>query len=192
MRSIRIGAICGLALVLALAVARAQQSPIGEDEAKSTRVKVGEKAPDFTCTPIAGEEFSLSKQQGKVVLVNFFATWCGPCLAELPHLEKEIMKKYGDRPDFKMIVIGREHNTEDLKKFAEQKKLALPIAPDPKREIYGKYAEQFIPRNFIVGKDGKIKLASVGYTETSFQEIAQTLEKELKQPATSDQVSARN
>ena len=192
MRSIRIGAICGLALVLALAVARAQQSPIGEDEAKSTRVKVGEKAPDFTCTPIIGEEFSLSKQQGKVVLVNFFATWCGPCLAELPHLEKEIMKKYGDRPDFKMIVIGREHNTEDLKKFAEQNKLALPMAPDPKREIYGKYAEQYIPRNFVVGKDGKIKLASVGYSETSFQETAQTLEKELKQPATSDRVSARN
>ncbi len=177
-------------LVLALAVARAQQSAIADDEAKSTLVKAGEKAPDFTCKPINGEEFSLGKQQGTVVLINFFATWCGPCLAELPHLEKEIMKKYGDRQDFKLIVIGREHNTEELEKFAKQKKLSLSMAPDPKREIYGRYAEKYIPRNFIVGKDGKIKLASVGYTETSFQEIVQTLEKELKQPAPSDRASA--
>lgn len=167
-----------------------QQSPIADDEAKSTRVKAGEKAPDFTCKPITGEEFSLGKQQGTVVLVNFFATWCGPCLAELPHLEKEIMKKYGDRKDFKLIVIGREHGAEELQKFAKEKRLALPMAPDPKREIYGKYAEKYIPRNFIVGKDGRIKLASVGYTETTFREILQTLEKELAQPSPGDRASA--
>ena len=68
--------------------------------------------------------------------------------------------------------------------------MSLAFAPDPKREIYGKYAEKYIPRNFIVGRDGKIKLASVGNSETSFQEIVQTLEKELKQPVPGDQASA--
>ena len=87
-------------------------------------------------------------------------------------------------------MIGREHTTEEMEKFAKEKKLSLSMAPDPKREIYGKYAEKYIPRNFIVGKDGKIKLASVGYSETSFQEIVQTLEKELKQPSPSDRASA--
>jgi peroxiredoxin len=191
MRSIRLHAICGFAIVLALPIARAQQQAgVVSDEVKSTLVKVGDKAPDFTCKPIGGEEFSLAKQQGKVVLVNFFATWCGPCLEELPHLEKEIMKKYADRKDFKLIVVGREHSTEELEKFAKEKKLSLAFAPDPKREIYGKYAEKYIPRNFIVGRDGKIKLASVGNSETSFQEIVQTLEKELKQPVPGDQASA--
>ena len=180
MRSIRSCAICGLAIVLTLTFARAQQPAIADDEAKSTRVKAGDKAPDFTCKPINGEEFSLGKQKGTVVLVNFFATWCGPCLEELPHLEKEFLKKYADRKDFKLIVIGREHSAEELEKFVKEKKLSVPMAPDPKREIYGKYAEKYIPRNFIVGKDGKIKLASVGYTETSFQEIVRTIEKELK------------
>ena len=190
MKSIRLCAICGLAFVLALTVARARQSPVADDEAKSTLAKVGEKAPDFTCKPITGDEFSLGKQQGKVVLVNFFATWCGPCLAELPHLETEILKKYGDRQDFKLIVIGREHSAEEVEKFAKEKKLAVPMAPDPKREIYGKYAEQYIPRNFVVGKDGKIKLASVGYSDTRFHEIVQTLANELEQPSRSDGASA--
>jgi peroxiredoxin len=184
MRLIRLFAVCGLGFVVTLSMARAQQPAISDDEAKSTLIKVGEKAPDFTGKPITGEEFCVGKQQGTVVLVNFFATWCGPCLAELPHLEKELMKKYGDRKDFKLIVIGREHSTEELEKFAKEKNLSLPMAPDPKREIYGKFAEKYIPRNFIVGKDGKIKLTSVGYTETSFQEIIQTLEKELKEPST--------
>ncbi len=190
MRSIRLFAICGMALAVGLPVARAQQTAVADDEVKSTLVKVGDKAPDFTCKPIGGEEFSLGKQQGTVVMVNFFATWCGPCLAELPHLEKEIMKKYADRKDFKLIVIGREHSTEEIEKFAKEKSLSLPMAPDPKREIYGKYAEKYIPRNFIVGKDGKIKLASVGYTETGFQEILQTIEKELKQSSPSDKEQA--
>jgi peroxiredoxin len=190
MRSIRLCAKCGLAFILVVSVARAQQSALSDDEVKSTLVKVGDKAPDFTCKLSTGEEFSLGAQQGSVVLVNFFATWCGPCVAELPHLEKEIIKKYGDRKDFKLIVIGREHNAEELEKFAKEKKLALPMAPDAKREIYGKYAEKYIPRNFVVGKDGKIKLASVGYTENGLQEIVQTLDKELKEPARGDRASA--
>ncbi len=175
---------------LALAVGFSGQPAAGDDEAKSTRVKVSEKAPEFTCKTISGEMFALGEQNGKVVLVNFFATWCPPCLAELPHLEKEVLRKYADRKDFRLIVIGREHNTEELEKFAKEKKLSLPFAPDPKREIYGKYAEQFIPRNFIVGKDGKVKLASMGYTESSFHELVQTLENELKQAPPAQQASS--
>ncbi len=173
MKTIRLcSAIAALVLLRSLA-------PAADEEARTTRVKAGEKAPDFTCQTLAGKEFTLSQQKGKVVLINFFATWCGPCMQEMPHLEHEVYQKLKDRKDFELIVIGREHKTSELEKFKKDKGFTVPMAPDPKREIYSKYADQFIPRNFVVGKDGTVKLASVGYTAAEFQELGKTIEAEL-------------
>jgi peroxiredoxin len=171
-----------IGLVTVFAVALLRQTTFADDEAKSTLVKVGDNAPDFTCQTLSGDEFSLSMQKGKVVLVNFFATWCGPCLAELPHVEKEVFRKYGDRKDFALIVIGREHTAQELDKFKKEKGLSFPMAADPKRGIYSKYAKEYIPRNFVVGKDGKIKWVSVGYSESDFQKLIRKIEDELEKP----------
>jgi peroxiredoxin len=149
------------------------------DEAQTTKVKAGDKAPDFTCLTLDGKEFTLNKQKGKVVVVNFFATWCGPCMVEMPHLEKEVYLRHKDRKDFALVVIGREHKASELEKFKKDKSFAVPIAPDPKREIYEKYAEKYIPRTFVIGRDGTVKLASVGYTEAEFKEMVKTIEAEL-------------
>jgi peroxiredoxin len=167
-------------VLVALSVVLTQLPVAGaSDEALTTKVKVGEKAPDFTCQALGGDEFALSKLKGKVVVVNFFATWCGPCMMEMPHLEKEVYSKYKDRKDFGLIAIGREHGTAELEKFKREKGYTLPMAPDPKREAYGKYAEKYIPRTFVVGKDGILKLATVGYTEAEFKDLLKTVEAEL-------------
>jgi len=166
--------------ITVFAVALLQQATFAGDEAQTTLVKVGDAAPDFACQTLSGDEFSLGKQKGKVVLVNFFATWCGPCMQEMPHLEKEIFRIYGDRKDFALIAIGREHTTQELDKFKKDKGFSLPIAADPKRAIYGKYATQYIPRNIVVGKDGKIKWASTGYSEAEFQKMIEAIEDDFK------------
>ena len=152
----------------------------GQDEEQTTLVKIGDSAPDFTCRTLTGEEFSLAKNKGKVILINFFATWCGPCMMEMPHLDKELYAKYAENNDVKIIAIGREHTQTDLEKFEKEKKFALPLAADPKREIYGKYAKQYIPRNFIIGKHGKIKFSSMGYSESDVRQMIEVIEKELK------------
>lgn len=156
------------------------QSEPADDYAKKTLVKVGDKAPNFECKTLSGENFSLSEQKEKVVVITFFATWCPYCLKELPQIEDKIYNAFKDNNDFKLIVIGRKHDVAELEKFKEKKKFALPFAPDPKGEIYGLYAEKYIPRVFVVGKNGNIVLVSKGSSEGRIEEIYQTVKKELE------------
>jgi peroxiredoxin len=146
----------------------------------TTLTKVGNKVPFFTCNTIDGKTIDLSKLQGKIIMINFFAIWCGPCLLELPVLQKSIWNKYKDNQDFELIILGRQHTEKEVRDFVKSKNFTMPFAPDPKREIYELYATQFIPRNIIIGKDGKIIFQSIGYTEAEFKKIEDLLAEKLK------------
>lgn len=149
-------------------------------EGDGSLLKVGDKAPLFTATTIDGKVIDLTAMKNKVIMITFFATWCGPCNLELPVLEKNVWNKYRDNTNFVLVVMGREHDTQTLKDFAASKNLNLPFAPDVKREVFAKYAEKNIPRNVIIGKDGKIVWQSTGYTEEEFSKLEQTLANMLK------------
>lgn len=155
------------------------QSESASDYIKTTLVKVGDKAPEINTKMLSGENFLLSEQKGKVVLVMFFATWCTHCLAELPQIEDKIYNNLKENKDFKLVVMGRKHDKSELEKFKEAKKFNLPFAPDPNTEIYGKYASKYVPRSFVIGKDGKIKFISKGSKATSVEDIFQAIKKEL-------------
>lgn len=147
---------------------------------ETTLIKVGSKAPSFTCKTIDGKTVDISKSQGKIIMINFFATWCGPCNTELPILQKNIWEKYKDRSDFILIILGREHSEEEVKAFVERKKFTMPFAPDPDRRIFNLYATQNIPRNIIIGKNGNILSQSMGYSEEEFKKLETLLAQELK------------
>ena len=147
---------------------------------QTTLTKIGDKAPAFSCKTTDGQAFDLAKQKGRIVLINFFATWCGPCNSELPVLQKNIWEKYKNNKSFSLIILGREHNTQEVSDFVKTKGFTMPFAPDPGREIFKLYATQSIPRNVIVGKDGKIIFQSIGYTEAEFKKIEEVLARELK------------
>lgn len=140
-------------------------------EGDGTKNKVGDVAPAFKALTIDGKTINTTDLKGKVIWVNFFATWCPPCRKELPALQAQVYNKYKDNPDFVLVVLGREHNADELKKFAEENKYVLPFAPDVERKIFSLYAEQSIPRNVIIDKEGKISLQSIGYTEEDFAAI---------------------
>jgi len=145
-----------------------------------TTVKKGDVAPDFSIKMEDGSVKQLSDLKGKVVWVNFFATWCPPCRKELPHLDKDVYQKLKDNKNFEVLVIGREHDWATLNKFKADNNFSLPFYPDAERDVFSKYAKQNIPRNFIIDKDGKIVIASIGFKEEEFNEMIEKVNELLK------------
>lgn len=146
----------------------------------TTFVKAGDTAPSFTCRTIDGKTIDISKLKGKIIMINFFATWCPPCNLELPVLQKNVWNRYKDNPDFVLLILGREHNEKEVRDFAASKNLTMPFAPDPDRKIFSLFASQNIPRNVIIGRDGKVLSESTGYTEEEFKNIEKLLAGSLK------------
>lgn len=155
------------------------QGARADDVADSTLTQVGQQAPTLECTTLDGQKVSLSDLRGKVVLVNFFATWCGPCVAEMPELQQKVWERFKDRK-FVMVAIGREHENKELVAFRKQHGLTFPMAGDPKRAIYAKYARAYIPRNYVIDATGKIAFQSVGYEAAALTKMVAVIQKELE------------
>jgi len=141
-------------------------------------IKNGDQVPNFSVISLDGKNISISELKGKVVLINFFATWCGPCMKELPEVESQLWPKFKNE-NFAMISIGREHTKEQLEAFNQKKGFTFPIAPDPKREVYAKFASQYIPRNFIVDKEGEIVWQGVGFSQEELDHMIKVIQENL-------------
>jgi thiol-disulfide isomerase/thioredoxin len=141
--------------------------------------RVGQKMPAFSFTTLDGKQSSITELKGKVVFVNFWATWCPPCLAEMPRMEKEVWQRFKSSPDFFMVAIAREQTREEVAPFLKENRLTFPIAPDPTREVFRLFGDGGIPRSYVVGHDGQILFQSVGYNEGEFEQLKRALAKEL-------------
>ena len=170
----RLFLICA-ALVMAFAVM--PKAAMAQDDIEATTlIKKGDKAPDFTVEMVDGEQITLSKLKGKVVVVNFWATWCPPCRQELKVVEKELINRFKGK-DFVFLPISRGEAKKTVEAFRKQNGYTFPMGLDPKQTIYKKYASNYIPRNFVVGKDGKVIYVSVGYEPKEFAEMVEVIEK---------------
>lgn len=120
-------------------------------------VKVGDTAPDFTIREAGGKTYKLSDLRGKVVMLQFTASWCGVCRKEMPFIEEEIWIP-GKKQGLAVIGIDRDEPEETVRKFAADMKITYPLALDPGAEIFGLYAEKQagVTRNVIIDRNGKI------------------------------------
>ena len=153
---------------------------VGRAQEDVDLVKVGDKMPAFTIMRDDGTTLSSASLEGKVVLVNFFATWCPPCQKELAEVQERLWPAYKDRKDFALLVIGREHSDADLVKYNERKGFDFPLYPDKNRAIFGAFAKNLIPRSYLIGKDGDVIYMSKGYTEEEFDELMAKIKDALK------------
>lgn len=143
-------------------------------------VKVGDTMPAFTIISDNGTKLQSTSLKGKVILVNFFATWCPPCQKELASVQQTLWPKYKDNKNFALLVIGREHSDADLQKYNEKKGFDFPLYPDKNRAIFGAFAKNLIPRSYLIGKDGKVIYAGKGYTDEEFAELMLKIDSALK------------
>lgn len=150
---------------------------------ESTLTKVGDAVPQFNFELEKGKVVNIKDYKGKLILINLFATWCPPCNAELPEVQKQIWEKHRENTGFAFFVFGREEGWDKLVPYKEKKGFTFPILPDADRSIFKQFATQSIPRNIIVNQEGKIIYQSIGYSEKEFAEMVALIDENLKQNA---------
>ena len=128
-------------------------------------VKVGDNMPAFTLHSTANGTVNSADLKGKVVLINIFATWCGPCQSELAEVQK---------------TLWREHTDDQLAEYNKRKGFTFPLYPDPKREVTGKFATKMIPRSYLIDKEGKVISATTGYEDGAIDTLMKQIDKALK------------
>ena len=145
-------------------------------------VRIGEIAPDFTITLTDGKQVTLSSLRGKVVMLQFTASWCGVCRKEMPFIEKDIWLKHKDNADFALIGIDRDEPLEKVLAFAKSTGVTYPLGLDPGADIFAKYAlrDAGITRNVLIDREGKIVKLTRLYNDEEFASLVQQINEMLK------------
>jgi len=135
-------------------------------------LKVGDNIPDSIILKLTdGSIVNVNQLRGKVVLLQFTASWCSVCAKEMPHLENEVWQVYKDK-GLVFIGIDRDEPLNVVKKFKKKLKITYPLALDPGATIFGKFAnkEAGVTRNVLI-KDGKIIFLTRLYDEVEFNAL---------------------
>jgi peroxiredoxin len=143
-------------------------------------VNVGEPAPDFVINEAGGKSYRLKDLKGKVVMLQFTASWCSVCRTEMPFIEKEIWQEMKDSA---LIVIGidRDEPIETVLDFQKDMAITYPLALDPGAGIFGLYAhkESGVTRNVIIDRTGKIIFLSRLYYRKEFDQMKKYIFSEI-------------
>jgi len=151
-----------------------------QDEQRGYIVKVGDKAPNFTAQLTDGSQFTLNEHKGKVVMLQFTASWCKVCRQEMPIIEEEIWQKQKDNG---LVVIGvdRDEPLETVIAFGEKMKVTYPLALDPGAEIFSLFAHKKsgVTRNVIIDKEGNIAFLTRLFERKEFDDMKEAINKLL-------------
>lgn len=134
-------------------------------------------APDFTLTTREGETVQLADLKGKVVMINFWASWCAPCRQEMPFLDE--MYKDFSRAGFVLLGVNLDQNSAAAEKFLADVPVTFPVLMDPKGDVAKLYNNRAMPSSFFVDREGQLAYLHMGYRPGEEEKYRQTVRKLL-------------
>lgn len=143
------------------------------------KVRVGDDAPLFTTVDaLSGDTVRLADLRGKVVMLQFTASWCGVCRKEMPQIESRIWQRHKNDTTFALLGIDRDEPVEKVARFVEQTGVTYPLVLDPDADIFGLYADKQagVTRNVIIGRDGRIVMMTRLYEEKEFEHMVTVID----------------
>jgi peroxiredoxin len=142
-------------------------------------VKLSAAAPDFTLKSASGPNLRLAEQRGQVVMVNFWATWCGPCRVELPHLSRlhDTYKKAG----FAVLGVNIDNNPQQAIDLAQRLGVSFPVLLDTNKAVVTAYDLRDMPATVLIDRDGRVRHIYRGYKDGAEQTYEQHLRALLKE-----------
>lgn len=181
-------------LLLILVVVSCKNSPKGETQSTEVEtksevvadergyiVKVGDMVPNIDINLLDGTSFNISELKGKVVMLQFTASWCGVCRKEMPFIERDIWNVYKDNPDFALYGIDLKESKEETEAFAA----AIPVTYPLTLDLDGKSFYSFcgegagVTRNIILDREGKIIMLTRLFDEAEFAQMVEVIDNEL-------------
>ena len=138
----------------------------------------GKAAPAFKLPGLDGKPVSLADLKGKVIVLDFWATWCGPCKMSLPHLDKMYQAEKGN--DVHVFAVNVQEEAKDVQQFVTQTKLSVPVILDRDGKVGEAYGVEGIPQTVVIGKDGKVKKVFVGFSPQLPEQLAKVVEEAKK------------
>ena len=152
------------------------QLPPGVDIEKS---EVGFKAPGFTVRNLKGQRVQLADYQGRVVILNLWATWCGPCRVEMPGLENLYRRFRSEGLEILAVSLDKG-STDPIQKFADEYQLSFPVLVDSDGQVEGLYNSFTIPTTYVIDKKGMVVAEVDGAKNWESEETFEALEYLLK------------
>ncbi len=152
---------------------------LGSGVASATMLQPKSPAPDFTLRSVDGPNLRLQEQRGRVVLVNFWASWCGPCRQEMPQLNK-LYDKYRDS-GFVLLGINIDNNAQTATELASKLGVSFPVLLDTDKAVSKLYDVSTMPLTVVIDRDGRVRYLHHGYREGFEQTYEQQIRALLKE-----------
>jgi thiol-disulfide isomerase/thioredoxin len=182
----KITAVLLVLLLLASGCKRGENSDAAGDKkdektataATATGTDVGATLPEYSATNLDGTKFELASKRGSVVLLNLWATWCGPCRYEIPELQR-IHDAYASRGFAVVGISVDESGVESVRDFVQEQKMAYPVVLDPQGTLANMLQTSVLPTSVLLDRSGKIVWKKYGAILEGDQELKSAIEKAL-------------